>query len=68
MVGTNNFLRRRQELVNRHGWTVTAMYPTDNAREPSFAYTIGLTAHGRPELIIGGTGSRHRTGTAQRRG
>lgn len=34
MVGTNNFMRRRQELINRHGWTVTAMYPPTTPGNP----------------------------------
>ncbi|HUG86653.1 MAG TPA: DUF4262 domain-containing protein [Euzebya sp.] len=49
-------------LVRRHGWAVMAVGTGECAvpgccgggREDPFAYTIGLHAHGRPELLVHG--------------
>ena len=54
MAGTDEVMRRQQEVIDRHGWAVTAVFPTADDPGAPFAYTIGLTAHGYPELIIAG--------------
>lgn len=56
MADIDDVLRRQSEIIDRVGWAVTAVLPT--AADPTgggpFAYTVGLTAHGYPELIIAG--------------
>jgi hypothetical protein len=56
MTGRREFLRRQEEIIGRVGWAVTMVMPT--ARDPDtvtpFAYTVGLTAHDFPELLIAG--------------
>lgn len=45
--------RHARELIAEHGWMVQAVFG-DEAGRPDFAYTVGLTAAGKPELIIFG--------------
>lgn len=56
MPNIDDFLRRQEEIIDRVGWAVMHVLPT--ADEPGtltpFAYTVGLTAHGYPEMIIAG--------------
>ncbi|MET7968757.1 DUF4262 domain-containing protein [Micromonospora sp. NPDC005305] len=56
MTGFDGVLRRQTEIIDRVGWAVTLVLPTD--RDPdnfsAFAYTVGLTAHNYPELLIAG--------------
>ncbi|QNJ90018.1 DUF4262 domain-containing protein (plasmid) [Mycolicibacterium fluoranthenivorans] len=40
--------------VAEHGWTVIGVFPTPDRRGPNFAYTVGLSARGLPELAIYG--------------
>ena len=47
----NNFL---QGLINAHGWAVQGV--ERDGRHPPWAYTVGLTPHRRPELVITGMG------------
>jgi hypothetical protein len=47
-------LRRQDEQINRVGWAVTMVMPTVDEPGTPFAYTVGLTAHGSPELVIAG--------------
>jgi hypothetical protein len=54
MDGLDDLMRRQQQLIDRYGWAVTAVFPTDDAPGAPFAYTVGLTTHGYPELIISG--------------
>lgn len=54
MASIDDSLRRQSELIDRYGWAVTAVFPTDDDQGAPFAYTVGLTAHGYPELIIAG--------------
>lgn len=54
MAGIDDIMRRQQELIDRHGWAVTGVFPAEDDPGVLFAYTIGLTAHGFPELIIAG--------------
>jgi hypothetical protein len=47
----NNFL---QGLINARGWAVQGV--ERDGRHPPWAYTVGLTPHRRPELVITGMG------------
>ena len=58
MTGMSDFLRRQTELIDRYGWAVTAVFPTEEHPGAPFAYTIGLTVHDHPELIIAGLNPR----------
>lgn len=41
--------------IVRYGWSVQGVTPTDDDRQPPFAYTIGLTeSYGLPELVVAG--------------
>jgi hypothetical protein len=48
------FLRQQDALIARYGWAVTMVEPTPTEPCTPFAYTVGLTAHGQPELVIAG--------------
>jgi hypothetical protein len=56
MTGIDDVLRRQSEIIDTVGWAVTAVLPTvdDPATTRPFAYTVGLTAHDYPELLIAG--------------
>ena len=41
-----------QELIARHGWAVRHVVDADPAR--CFSYTVGLTAHLHPEIVMTG--------------
>lgn len=43
------YLERLQQLIDTHGWAVQAV-----TTKPSFAYSVGLTERGLPELVICG--------------
>ncbi|MGW3607798.1 DUF4262 domain-containing protein [Micromonospora sp. NPDC005161] len=51
-----DFWRRQSEMIDRVGWSVTLVHPSDGDpdHEVPFAYTVGLTAHDYPELITAG--------------
>ena len=40
--------------IAAHGWTVIAVFPTPEDPGPSFAYTVGLSGKGLPEVAIYG--------------
>lgn len=42
------------ELIAEHGWMVQGVFPTKYDTEAPFAYTVGLTVAGLPELVISG--------------
>lgn len=48
------FRREQQEVIDRHGWSVIAVFPTVESPGTPFSYTVGLTAHGFPEFMIFG--------------
>lgn len=50
----DKMLRQQQHHIDTYGWAVTAVLPTDEAPGTGFAYTVGLTGHGHPELVIAG--------------
>ncbi len=54
MADFDGLLRRHDEIIDRVGWAVTAVLPTPDDPGAPFAYTVGLTAHARPELIVAG--------------
>jgi hypothetical protein len=65
MPNIEDFLRRKQEIIDKVGWAVMHVLPNgddpDDPHDPDdpdattpFAYTVGLTAHGYPELFIAG--------------
>jgi hypothetical protein len=52
----DDVMRHQQQIIDRVGWAVMHVLPTED--EPDtvtpFAYTVGLTAHGYPELLVAG--------------
>lgn len=52
----NVFLRHQKEIIDRVGWAVMNIFPgvDDPDTVSPFAYTVGLAAHGYPELLITG--------------
>lgn len=52
-------LRATVELIEKYGHSVTGVGA--GPRGPQFAYTTGLTAQGRPELVIAGLDPRDMT-------
>lgn len=50
------YLDRCRALIAEHGWMVQGVFPTVDEPGPGFAYTVGLTANGRPELVVSGLG------------
>ncbi|MBY6410147.1 DUF4262 domain-containing protein [Rhodococcus sp. BP-252] len=57
------YLRSIEELIDKHGWAL--QYVESDTRgsladlphgriDPAFCYTIGLTAHGHPEIVVTG--------------
>jgi Domain of unknown function (DUF4262) len=47
-----DYLDHMQDLIDRFGWAVVGV-ERDRVRPP-WAYTLGLTQHGRPELVLTG--------------
>lgn len=41
---------RTREIIRKHGWKV--QYVLGEGRQPAFAYTVGLSGFGHPELIV----------------
>lgn len=41
-------------IIREYGWMVQAVFGTEDDPGPDFAYTIGLTGAGLPELVITG--------------
>ncbi|WP_189198445.1 DUF4262 domain-containing protein [Micromonospora fulviviridis] len=56
MTGIDDFLYRQREIIDRVGWVLTLVVPSDDEPDDTapFAYTVGLTAHDYPVLIIAG--------------
>lgn len=40
--------------IDKHGWAILGVFPTEKDPGPWFTYTIGLTGKGLPELIMVG--------------
>jgi Domain of unknown function (DUF4262) len=47
-------MREQDAIIDRVGWAVVSILPHDPDDPTVFAYTVGLTAHHYPELIIAG--------------
>ncbi|WP_028193320.1 DUF4262 domain-containing protein [Salinispora pacifica] len=54
MPPLEEFLQNQQRLINEFGWAVTAVLPDLGESGSTFAYTVGLTEHDLPELVIAG--------------
>lgn len=55
MPNIDDFLRRQEQILDTVGWAVMHVLPAaDTDTTTPFAYTVGLTAHGYPELLIVG--------------
>ena len=47
-----DYLEHLRELLEQHCWIVQGVQR--ERHRPPYAYTVGLTAHGRPELVVTG--------------
>ncbi|XVV10915.1 DUF4262 domain-containing protein [Actinoplanes sp. CA-131856] len=51
-----DILQQQREIIDRAGWSVVHVFPSPD--DPSacapFTYTVGLTTHGHPELLLSG--------------
>ncbi len=47
-----DYLDHMQGLIDRFGWAVTGV--EGDRIHPPWAYTLGLTPHGKPELVVTG--------------
>lgn len=56
MSSMDAILREQVEIIDRVGWSVVHIYPgpDDPSTDVAFTYTVGLTAHGHPELVLAG--------------
>lgn len=54
-----DYFRLIRKLIDRDGWFIQGVEKT-RAR-PAFTYTVGLTLHGHPELLVTGMPSRRAT-------
>lgn len=54
-----DYTKQVENLIATHGWMVQAVFATDT--EPGFAYTVGLSAKGLPELIVFALPPQHAT-------
>jgi hypothetical protein len=43
-----------RETIRKHGWAIQAVYADPDQWRPPFAYTVGLTRFGHPELVVFG--------------
>jgi len=43
-----------RETIREHGWAIQAVYAEPDQWRPPFAYTVGLTRFGHPELVVFG--------------
>lgn len=48
-----NYLQQVAQVIDTHGVAIQGVLPDDHHTD-LFAYTVGLTAHGHPELLIFG--------------
>lgn len=49
-----NMDKETRRIIMQHGHQVIGVFPADEDDPPPFAYTVGRTAKGRPELLITG--------------
>lgn len=51
----SNYMSKIMDTIESHGWAVQGVVPTEDDTDPvPFAYTVGLTGYGHPELIVCG--------------
>jgi hypothetical protein len=48
------WLGEQDQHIDTIGWSVVYVFPTATSPGAPFAYTVGLTEHGFPELVIAG--------------
>lgn len=50
------FFQKTRSLIETHGFTIiaTETHPEHTGHQTAYAYTVGLTAHGHPELLMVG--------------
>ncbi len=53
-MDVTEYQKRVARVIHEHGWMVQGVFPRRGDEGLPFAYTIGLTDAGRPELIISG--------------
>jgi hypothetical protein len=54
MADLDDWMRDQQKHIDTTGWSVTHVLPTNDEPASPFAYTVGLTPWGSPELVIAG--------------
>lgn len=56
MSHLDDFFDEQSEIIGKFGWAVVHVLPTDDdpAETVPFAYTVGLTGYGFPELTVAG--------------
>jgi hypothetical protein len=54
-----DYVNHMRGLITTHGWAVQGVYR--DRLHPPWAYTLGLTARGLPELVVTGMQVRHAT-------
>jgi hypothetical protein len=56
MSGYEDIILQQNAMIDTVGWAVTHVVPTEEDPETAvpFAYTVGLTGHGYPEMVISG--------------
>lgn len=52
-----DYLTMLRQLIDEHGWAIQGVEP-DGGR-PGWAYTVGLTVKGLPELVVTGVSMSH---------
>ena len=50
--GVDRVLDELRDMINEHGWAVRNVMSADPAE--CLSYTVGLTAHGHPEVVMTG--------------
>lgn len=54
-----DYMTRITDTIESHGWAVQGVMPTEDDTDPvPFAYTVGLTGFGHPEIIVCGLDPR----------
>jgi hypothetical protein len=51
-AGHQGYIEHLRGMIDQYGWAVQGVGP--DRVHPPWAYTVGLTAHGRPELAVTG--------------
>lgn len=53
-MGLDPILARYKEIMERNRWAVVGIMPTTPTNPPPWAYTVGLSQYGYPELVMTG--------------